>query len=66
MDEMDVLGLSVEDALRILEQKSIVPVIRYTGSDEPVKMKANQRVVQLSDCGEQWMITVCSVPDVYR
>lgn len=66
MNEMDVLGLSLEDALRILEQKGIVPLIRHTGSDGPEENEVNLRVVQLSACDEQWTITVCNVPDAFR
>ena len=66
MNEMDVLGLSLEDALRILERKGIAPLIRFTGSDGSDENESNRRVVKLSACDEQWTITVCNVPDAFR
>ncbi len=66
MDPVDVLGLSLKEALQALGESGEGAVIRMTGPDSPGEEIGTGRVVKADCVREQWTLTVCSVPDAFR
>ncbi len=65
MEDLDVLGLPLEEALQILRKKGIEPLVRSTGSPVCPETKGIQRAVNLSCLDERWTLWVCFIPDTF-
>jgi hypothetical protein len=64
MTEADLLGLTLEDATRLLEMNGSTFSICSTGTSEGASA-VSLRVVRAAVRQDQWLLTVCSVPDPY-
>ena len=67
MESYDVLGLTLEDALKNLEKLGISPTITETLDLRAQNTEEGTfRVVKQTQEGENWTIIICKIPDQFR
>lgn len=66
MEQFDVLGLPLEEALSKMESLGSKTIVLHTKPLKGEAIDGISRVVKKEYTGEEWTLTVCNVPDIYR